>query len=48
MDPYENEERLCHCGNCRYCDAYLSSEDDSKFDDPCRTCGGAGCVRCEE
>lgn len=27
----ENDERLCDCGDCRYCDAYLSSEYD--FDD---------------
>jgi hypothetical protein len=41
----ENEERLCDCGNCRYCNAYLSSEYD--YDEPC-SCNGAGCTKCEE
>lgn len=42
-DPYE--ERLCDCGDCRYCNAFLSSEDDYEG---CSTCGGGGCMRCEE
>ena len=48
MDEHENDERACECGNCRYCDAYLSSEYDYEGDDyVCTTCNGGGCTRCE-
>ena len=43
MENEVNEERLCDCGNCRYCDAYLSSDYDY---DEC-VCGGCGCIKCE-
>ena len=44
-----NDERLCYCGNCRYCNAFLSSEDDYSGDDYlCTRCNGAGCTKCEE
>lgn len=40
-------ERLCDCGECRYCIAHDSSEYD--YDDhTCYRCGGAGCTRCED
>jgi hypothetical protein len=45
----ENEERLCDCGDCKYCDAFLSSEDDYQTKDYiCSRCNGAGCTKCEE
>ncbi len=40
-----NDERLCDCGKCRYCEAYLMSDDDSGG--PCTRCNGAGCGKCE-
>lgn len=40
------DERLCDCGDCRYCDAFLSSEDD--YQGTCTRCNGAGCTKCEE
>ena len=44
-----NDERLCNCGDCRYCNAYLSSEDDYEGEGfTCSTCNGGGCTRCEE
>jgi len=45
-DPYEEEDR-CHCNrdNCRLCNAYSVSEDDSGG--PCWACHGAGCFHCE-
>lgn len=47
MDEFcDNDERLCDCGNCKYCDAYSSSEHDD--DDVCSRCNGAGCTKCEE
>lgn len=47
MDDFD--ERLCDCGNCRYCNAYLSSEDDYPDSEyGCSVCGGGGCHRCEE
>ncbi len=45
----ENDERLCTCGKCRYCDAYLASDDDYETDDyECSTCNGGGCTKCED
>ena len=42
-----NEETLCDCGECKYCNAHDSSEYD--YDDhACTRCNGAGCTRCEE
>ena len=41
-----NEERLCDCGECKYCNAHDSSEYD--YDHACTRCNGAGCTRCEE
>lgn len=51
VNPYilaQNEDRVCHCGDCRYCDAFLSSDYDYETDEYlCSTCNGAGCARCE-
>lgn len=45
----ENEERLCDCGDCRYCDAYLSSEYDYEGEGfLCSVCNGGGCHNCED
>lgn len=45
----EDDERLCDCGNCKYCNAYLSSDDDYKTDEyECSRCNGGGCTSCEE
>lgn len=42
------EERLCDCGECKYCEVFLSSDYDYDSDDyVCQSCGGGGCVRCE-
>ncbi len=44
----EESERLCDCGDCRYCDAVDSSEYDYEGEDfACSRCNGAGCTRCE-
>jgi len=44
-----DDERACNCGDCRYCNAFLSSEDDYTGKDyDCITCGGGGCTRCED
>lgn len=41
-----DDERLCDCGDCRHCNAYLSSDFD--YDDAgCLICVGAGCPKCE-
>ena len=48
-DMYMDDERLCDCGECKYCTAYLSSEHDYETDEyVCRVCNGGGCMRCEE
>lgn len=48
-DMYMDDERLCDCGECKYCIAYLSSEHDYETDEyVCRVCNGGGCMRCEE
>ena len=48
-DVNENEERLCECGECRYCDAYLLSEYDLEGEGfVCSACNGGGCFYCEE
>ena len=45
----DQEERLCDCGNCRYCDAHASSDHDYETEDyVCSRCNGAGCTKCEE
>ena len=45
----ENEERLCDCGECKYCDAFLASEDDYRTEEYlCYLCNGAGCTKCEK
>lgn len=46
-----DDERLCYCGckGCRYCNAYLSSEDDYTGKDyVCTACNGGGCTKCED
>jgi hypothetical protein len=43
-----DDERLCDCGSCRYCDAFLSSEYDYDEGYECRACNGGGCHRCED
>ena len=43
-----NEERLCDCGECKYCKTYDSSEYDYEDGYVCSSCNGAGCIRCEE
>lgn len=43
-----SEERLCDCGECRYCNAHDSSEYDYEDDHVCSRCNGAGCARCEQ
>ena len=43
------DERLCSCGDCRYCDAYDSSDYDYEGENfTCTICNGGGCIRCEE
>lgn len=44
FEPYE--EPLCDCGDCRYCNAMASSEDDYT-EGTCTRCNGAGCMKCE-
>ena len=48
MDEYDYEidEDSCTCGKCRLCKARAVSDYDT--DAPCPSCGGAGCVKCEE
>lgn len=38
------KKRSCDCGDCRYCNAYLSNDNDG---DSCWRCQGAGCGSCE-
>lgn len=48
FNPVE-DERLCDCGECRYCKAHDSSEYDYETEDYlCTRCNGAGCTKCEE
>ena len=45
--PYE-EEKLCDCGNCKYCKVLLESDHDYNGDEYiCSACNGAGCNKCE-
>ena len=45
----EYEEPLCDCGQCRYCDAYGSSEYDYEGENyDCTACNGGGCMNCED
>lgn len=39
-----DEELLCDCGDCRYCNAHGMSDVDY---DSCWRCNGAGCGTCE-
>jgi hypothetical protein len=49
VNSSENDELLCDCGNCKYCDAIQLSDDDYATDDyVCTRCNGAGCTKCEE
>lgn len=44
-----DEERLCDCGECKYCNAHDSSDYDYEGEGfECSICNGAGCMRCEE
>lgn len=44
-----DDERLCHCGKCRYCIAHDSSDYDYETEEyVCIRCNGAGCSKCEE
>ena len=44
-----NEERMCDCGECKYCNAHGSSEYDYETGEyDCTRCNGAGCTKCEE
>ena len=48
-DPMNQEERLCSCGNCRYCDTWSKGDDDYRTSEYlCETCNGGGCTKCEE
>lgn len=43
-----HDERLCECGECKYCKAFLSSDYDTDKD-VCWSCkGNGGCIICEE
>ena len=43
------DERLCNCGNCKYCETFLSSDEDFETESYlCSRCNGAGCGSCEE
>lgn len=45
-----NDERLCDCNDteaCRYCRAYLSSDDNTNTGTTCERCNGGGCGKCE-
>jgi len=45
----QHEERSCDCGDCKYCNAYLSSDHDYETDEyVCSSCNGAGCGKCED
>ena len=45
----DNDEMLCDCGDCRYCNVYLASDDDYEGDNyVCSRCDGGGCTKCEE
>jgi hypothetical protein len=42
------DERICDCGDCRYCNAYDSSDYDYENEEYiCVRCNGAGCAYCE-
>lgn len=45
----DNDECLCDCGDCRYCNAYNTTDYDYQEDSgyACTRCGGAGCLKCE-
>ena len=45
----DDNERDCYCNNCKYCKAYLSSDNDYESNEyVCPVCNGGGCIRCEE
>ncbi len=44
-----NDERICDCNDCKYCDVYRKSDYDYETSDYlCSRCNGAGCTVCEE
>lgn len=44
-----DDEKLCDCGNCKYCKAHNSSDYDYETAEyECVRCNGAGCTKCED